>query len=140
MDLSDIIPWIVIIGASLLGTLGKSSKSKGGGVTKPKPTVRQATTTPPQVLPPVPDVWERRDMAEHDDWIPSNDVPDVPVSQSSVATGQAWENEGQRVVADESRRQALVGDPYAKSDDGNNAMPQDWKRAIIAHEILKTKF
>ena len=142
MDLSDIIPWIIIIGASFLGALGKSAKSKQTGEgARRQQRGRQMPPIPTQAMPPVIDDARRAsgDVVAHDDWIPSNDIPEA--TQSPAIMDRAWQNEGQRAIADEPQRPAAPApDPYVAELDDGNAVPQDWKRAIIAHEILKTKF
>ena len=159
MDLSDILPLLIIVGGALISLVGKSSKKESakGATAMPRPGA--ATPTLPPDAKPKPDLI--------DDWIPTNDnLPPQPATKAKKRRGkrpQPWELEGGRVIttanatgkaAEGGAREQLsptggVQAPQAGSDPNyapvsedadEAAMPQDWRKAVIAYEILKTKF
>lgn len=145
MDLSDLLPLLIIVGGALLSFVGKAAK----GVPKEDvPSQRRAVEEWP---PSLPDEKQTHlpDDADWDDWIPRNSVPPVP-EMPPIQPVQPWESEGQRAInnVEESAalrqsattRQVAEADAnYAPADDTEVA-PEDWRKAIIAYEILKTKF
>lgn len=60
-------------------------------------------------------------------------VPTQPAQQRSIAI-EPPEMEGQRATADNT------DDVYSQHTDQLPSLNHDWRRAIIAHEILKRKF
>ena len=62
-------------------------------------------------------------------------VPTQPAQQRSIAT-EPPENEGQRATA----ITAAPDDVYSQPADRLPSSSHDWRRAVIAHEILKRKF
>ena len=62
-------------------------------------------------------------------------VPTQPAQQRSIAI-EPPENEGQRATA----ITAAPDDVYSQPADRLPSSSHDWRRAVIAHEILKRKF
>lgn len=142
MDLSDLLPLLIIIGGALLSFVGKAAK---GAPKEDVPSQRRAVEEWP---PSLPDEKQTHlpDDADWDDWIPRNEPRELP----EVPCRQPWESEGQRAINDEeesaalrqsatTRQSAEADANYAPADDTEVA-PEDWRKAIIAYEILKTKF
>lgn len=142
MDLSDLLPLLIIVGGALLSFVGKAAK---GAPKEDVPSQRRAVEEWP---PSLPDEKQTHlpDDADWDDWIPRNEPRQLP----EVPSRQPWESEGQRAIngVEESAtlrqsattRQVAEADAnYAPADDTEVA-PEDWHKAIIAYEILKTKF
>lgn len=141
MDLSDLLPLLIIIGGALLSFVGKAAK---GAPKEDVPSQRRAV----EEWPSLPDEKQTHlpDDADWDDWIPRNEPRELP----EVPCSQPWESEGQRAINDveesaalrqsATTRQVAEADAnYAPADDTEVA-PEDWRKAIIAYEILKTKF
>lgn len=151
MDLSDILPLLIIVGGALISLVGKSSKGKPA---EEKPVGHRPQAEIPPIPAPMP-ADTRWDNDLIDDWIPSNDKSPLPgeVAGKQKKQSQTWELEGQRsTIAGEKKtaepqqptavcEPTAAGDPnYAIAEDSDGVTPQDWRKAIIAYEILKTKF
>ena len=152
MDLSDILPLLILVGGALFSFVGKALKGDAGSEKKvAQPARRRRQTQLPPIVP--------QQQVEQDDWIPTNDpMPPLPQPQAA-AMPQPWELEGGRSLPAEAEpsakkrkkkakskreREAVpVGgsDPnYAITEADDAAVPQDWRKAIIAYEIMKSKF
>lgn len=151
MDLSDILPLLIIVGGALISLVGKSSKGKPA---EEKPVGHRPQAEIPPIPAPMP-ADTRWDNDLIDDWILSNDKSPLPgeVAGKQKKQSQTWELEGQRsTIAGEKKtaepqqptavcEPTAAGDPnYAIAEDSDGVTPQDWRKAIIAYEILKTKF
>lgn len=140
MDLSDILPLLIIIGGALLSFLSKSVKKKAGDTSEqprrqPTPPVVHSASTTAQ---PISDDWipNNSDDTYAETAIPPSYIP-IPKHNTNKNSPliQVPENEGQRSITEPTN------DPnYAYNDNTSICTTQNWRKAIIAHEILKTKF
>ena len=78
MDLSDILPLLILVGGALFSFVGKALKGDAGSEKKvAQPARRQRQ---PQLPPIVP-----QQQVEQDDWIPTNDpMPPLPQPQAAA--------------------------------------------------------
>ncbi len=100
--------------------------------TEPEPVPQQPITTLADLIktlsPPKPPQMPKPRAATA---MPK--VPTQPAQQRSIAI-EPPEMEGQRATADNA------DDVYSQPTDQLPSSSHDWRRAIIAHEILKRKF
>ena len=102
---------------------------------EPQPETQQPITSLEDLIkalsPPKPPQMPKARAATAMPKVPK--VPTQPAQQRSIAI-EPPEMEGQRATADNA------DDVYSQPTDQLPSSSHDWRRAIIAHEILKRKF
>ena len=165
---SDSIYYYIFIGAVMLFSFLNSMKKAKAEKEKREQTLRNQPQTLPQTLPqsnssseseqfddwfnqPKPQPEPEQPITSIEDLIKALSkpkppqmpkpraatampkVPTQPAQQRSIAI-EPPEMEGQRATADNT------DDVYSQHTDRLPSSSHDWRRAVIAHEILKRKF
>ena len=117
--------FVVVIISIFLSVLKSNTKNKAKGGNMAPPVPRQPRTTPPPVSG---SGWLPLAEAEHREA--PLDVPTKPYVPASPR------DEGVHAV---KLPEIVAEDAYAEPHP-DVPVAADWRRAIIAHEILKTKF
>ena len=135
MEFDDIITFVVVVGGILLSAFGGKKKPKQKATTPPPrtasgqqrqakpveqrqavaPATRRETIT---MMPPIP-VDDAKPAAEPKPFIPMHEV------KRQTTTGS---------------NDISASDPYSIEASHFASTEHDWRKAIIASEILKTKF
>lgn len=135
MEFDDIITFVVVVGGILLSAFGGKKKPKQKATTPPPrtasgqqrqakpveqrqavaPATRRETIT---MMPPIP-VDDAKPAAEPKPFIPMHEVKRQTTSGSDDIS---------------------TSDPYSIEASHFASTEHDWRKAIIASEILKTKF
>ena len=135
MEFDDIITFVVVVGGILLSAFGGKKKPKQKATTPPPrtasgqqrqakpveqrqavaPATRRETIT---MMPPIP-VDDAKPAAEPKPFIPMHEVKRQTTSGSDDIS---------------------ASDPYSIEASHFASTEHDWRKAIIASEILKTKF
>ena len=136
MEFDDIITFVVIVGGILLSAFGGKKKPKQKATTPPprtasgqqrqaaKPVVQRQGVAPATrretitMMPPIP-VDDAKPAAEPKPFIPMHEVKRQTTSGSDDIS---------------------ASDPYSIEASHFASTEHDWRKAIIASEILKTKF
>ena len=135
MDFDDIITFVVVVGGILLSAFGGKKKPKQKATTPPprtasgqqrqaKPVVQRQAVAPATrretitMMPPIP-VDDAKPAAEPKPFIPMHEV------KRQTTTGSD---------------DISASDPYSIEASHFASTEHDWRKAIIASEILKTKF
>ena len=136
MEFDDIITFVVVVGGILLSAFGGKKKPKQKATTPSprtasgqqrqaaKPVVQRQAVAPATrretitMMPPIP-VDDAKPAAEHKPFIPMHEV------KRQTTSG------GDDISA---------SDPYSIEASHFASTEHDWRKAIIASEILKTKF
>lgn len=131
MDLSDIIPFLIIIGGAFMGFVGKSANNKKNNGDAKHRTL--PTHGIERHLPPIP--AGRKATPEH--LIPFEEK--THPGQAPAMPRQTPYSENY-IQTEQKTAIPTTTNPYYTSSDDNSNTPQDWRKAIIAYEIMKTKF
>lgn len=136
MEFDDIITFVVVVGGILLSAFGGKKKPKQKATTPPprtasgqqrqaaKPVVQRQAVAPAKrretitMMPPIP-VDDAKPAAEPKPFIPMHEV------KRQTTTGSD---------------DISASDPYSIEASHFASTEHDWRKAIIASEILKTKF
>lgn len=136
MEFDDIITFVVVVGGILLSAFGGKKKPKQKATTPPprtvsgqqrqaaKPVVQRQAVAPATrretitMMPPIP-VDDAKPAAEPKPFIPMHEV------KRQTTTGS---------------NDISASDPYSIEASHFASTEHDWRKAIIASEILKTKF
>lgn len=135
MEFDDIITFVVVVGGILLSAFGGKKKPKQKATTPPprtasgqqrqaKPVVQRQAVAPATrretitMMPPIP-VDDAKPAAEPKPFIPMHEVKRQTTSGSDDIS---------------------ASDPYSIEASHFASTEHDWRKAIIASEILKTKF
>ena len=136
MEFDDIITFVVGVGGILLSAFGGKKKPKQKATTPPprtasgqqrqaaKPVVQRQAVAPAKrretitMMPPIP-VDDAKPAAEPKPFIPMHEVKRQTTSGSDDIS---------------------ASDPYSIEASHFASTEHDWRKAIIASEILKTKF
>ena len=136
MEFDDIITFVVVVGGILLSAFGGKKKPKQKATTPPprtasgqqrqaaKPVVQRQAVAPAKrretitMMPPIP-VDDAKPAAEPKPFIPMHEV------KRQTTTGS---------------NDISASDPYSIEASHFASTEHDWRKAIIASEILKTKF
>ena len=136
MEFDDIITFVVVVGGILLSAFGGKKKPKQKATTPPprtasgqqrqaaKPVVQRQAVAPAKrretitMMPPIP-VDDAKPAAEPKPFIPMHEV------KRQTTTGSD---------------DISASDPYSIEAAHFASTEHDWRKAIIASEILKTKF
>lgn len=136
MEFDDIITFVVVVGGILLSAFGGKKKPKQKATTPPpraasrqqrqaaKPVVQRQAVAPATrretitMMPPIP-VDDAKPAAEPKPFIPMHEV------KRQTTTGSD---------------DISASDPYSIEASHFASTEHDWRKAIIASEILKTKF
>lgn len=136
MEFDDIITFVVMVGGILLSAFGGKKKPKQKATTPPpraasrqqrqaaKPVVQRQAVAPATrretitMMPPIP-VDDAKPAAEPKPFIPMHEVKRQTTSGSDDIS---------------------ASDPYSIEASHFASTEHDWRKAIIASEILKTKF
>ena len=135
MEFDDIITFVVVVGGILLSAFGGKKKPKQKATTPPprtasgqqrqaKPVVQRQAVAPTTrretitMMPPIP-VDDAKPAAEPKPFIPMHEV------KRQTTTGSD---------------DISASDPYSIEASHFASTEHDWRKAIIASEILKTKF
>lgn len=136
MEFDDIITFVVVVGGILLSAFGGKKKPKQKATTPSprtasgqqrqaaKPVVQRQAVAPATrretitMMPPIP-VDDAKPAAEPKPFIPMHEVKRQTTSGSDAIS---------------------ASDPYSIEASHFASTEHDWRKAIIASEILKTKF
>ena len=131
MEFDDIITFVVVVGGILLSAFGGKKKPKQKATTpasgqqrQAKPVVQRQAVAPATrretitMMPPIP-VDDAKPAAEPKPFIPMHEVKRQTTSGSDDIS---------------------ASDPYSIEASHFASTEHDWRKAIIASEILKTKF
>ena len=136
MEFDDIITFVVVVGGILLSAFGGKKKPKQKATTPSprttsgqqrqaaKPVVQRQAVAPAKrretitMMPPIP-VDDAKPAAEPKPFIPMHEV------KRQTTTGSD---------------DISASDPYSIEASHFASTEHDWRKAIIASEILKTKF
>lgn len=131
MEFDDIITFVVVVGGILLSAFGGKKKPKQKATTpasgqqrQAKPVVQRQAVAPATrretitMMPPIP-VDDAKPAAEPKPFIPMHEV------KRQTTTGSD---------------DISASDPYSIEASHFASTEHDWRKAIIASEILKTKF
>ena len=136
MEFDDIITFVVVVGGILLSAFGGKKKPNQKATTPPsrtasgqqrqaaKPVVQRQAVAPAKrretitMMPPIP-VDDAKPAAEPKPFIPMHEV------KRQTTTGSD---------------DISASDPYRIEASHFASTEHDWRKAIIASEILKTKF
>ena len=136
MEFDDIITFVVVVGGILLSAFGGKKKPNQKATTPPsrtasgqqrqaaKPVVQRQAVAPAKrretitIMPPIP-VDDAKPAAEPKPFIPMHEV------KRQTTTGSD---------------DISASDPYSIEASHFASTEHDWRKAIIASEILKTKF
>lgn len=136
MEFDDIITFVVVVGGILLSAFGGKKKPKQKATTPSprtasgqqrqaaKPVVQRQAVAPAKrretitMMPPIP-VDDAKPAAEPKPFIPMHEVKRQTTSGSDDIS---------------------TSDPYSIEASHFASTEHDWRKAIIASEILKTKF
>lgn len=136
MEFDDIITFVVVVGGILLSAFGGKKKPKQKATTPSprttsgqqrqaaKPVVQRQAVAPAKrretitMMPPIP-VDDAKPAAEPKPFIPMHEVKRQTTSGSDDIS---------------------ASDPYSIEASHFASTEHDWRKAIIASEILKTKF
>ena len=136
MEFDDIITFVVVVGGILLSAFGGKKKPKQKATTPSprttsgqqrqaaKPVVQRQAVAPTKrretitMMPPIP-VDDAKPAAEPKPFIPMHEVKRQTTSGSDDIS---------------------ASDPYSIEASHFASTEHDWRKAIIASEILKTKF
>ena len=136
MEFDDIITFVIVVGGILLSAFGGKKKPNQKATTPPsrtasgqqrqaaKPVVQRQAVAPATrretitIMPPIP-VDDAKPAAEPKPFIPMHEV------KRQTTTGS---------------NDISASDPYSIEASHFASTEHDWRKAIIASEILKTKF
>lgn len=135
MEFDDIITFVVVVGGILLSAFGGKKKPKQKATTPPP---RTASGQQRQAKP----VEQRQAVAPATRRETITMMPPIPVDDAKPAAEPK-----PFIPMHEVKRQTTTGsddisasDPYSIEASHFASTEHDWRKAIIASEILKTKF
>ena len=135
MEFDDIITFVVVVGGILLSAFGGKKKPKQKATTPPP---RTASGQQRQAKP----VEQRQAVAPASGRVSFSMMPPIPVDDAKPAAEPK-----PFIPMHEVKRQTTTGsddisasDPYSIEASHFASTEHDWRKAIIASEILKTKF
>ena len=136
MEFDDIITFVVVVGGILLSAFGGKKKPKQKATT---PSPRTASGQQRQAAKPV---VQRQAVAPATRRKTITMMPPIPVDDAKPAAEPK-----PFIPMHEVKRQTTTGsndisasDPYSIEASHFASTEHDWRKAIIASEILKTKF
>lgn len=136
MEFDDIITFVVVVGGILLSAFGGKKKPKQKATT---PSPRTASGQQRQAAKPVE---QRQAVAPATRRETITMMPPIPVDDAKPAAEPK-----PFIPMHEVKRQTTTGsddisasDPYSIEASHFASTEHDWRKAIIASEILKTKF
>lgn len=136
MEFDDIITFVVVVGGILLSAFGGKKKPKQKATT---PSPRTASGQQRQAAKPV---VQRQAVAPATRRETITIMPPIPVDDAKPAAEPK-----PFIPMHEVKRQTTTGsndisasDPYSIEASHFASTEHDWRKAIIASEILKTKF
>ncbi len=136
MEFDDIITFVVVVGGILLSAFGGKKKPKQKATT---PSPRTASGQQRQAAKPV---VQRQAVAPAKRRETITMMPPIPVDDAKPAAEPK-----PFIPMHEVKRQTTAGsddisasDPYSIEASHFASTEHDWRKAIIASEILKTKF
>ncbi len=129
MEHPEILPLIVIVIGVLLSSLKKKPQ-------QPLPPVLPQSQPQPPLVAPIPSV-EAYTGDKRSDKSAGIETPLIPTAATTIPELPAKPETTKMPTADSIE---AVDDAYSSVPHPDVPVGKDWRRAIIAHEILKRKF